>query len=494
MRAVSRWALVVFLMLLVSAPVFGTAAANLPTPQTHPLGLGGPPPTTGVVVIPSVALILVGYNQWSGLWQPAGNGSQTFASSFQLYLYDIGSGPQTFSIVWNISGSLAKQNVTIFPNEPASLVFSPSGIGASWTNIKFSIFGTADWHGQIAVPVSLIPLAGYNIGGLDLIVLAVLSMMLASSAGYGALAAWVMRRAKLSPQLSMLAWGHVIILSILGTVLLNYQVVDQVTAGWSPLLYPLLLGPAMFFSFLSLFNRAKRTEIIQVLARPEGKVGIRRWEVWIIELATGQLAIAKKTWGDFFARCFGHFVTISSPDPLEAQPMITDVENVRKIGFERVRDSPAEWVVMDESANSKKAISGFMVSLSSHPVKIVWPRLTWHRTIPEHSVLVDGKPVKVPARRALAWLHYTEGSASQWRLASAMYAVALAVMAEWLSAADAAEILSIVQHDLYLTKSRFQRRVTEQVEEVVSALESALGRRDKAWKTEKDLGEDEDDT
>jgi len=453
---------------LAAAPV---SPATAPSPATVV-------PASGSVIIYNVAVVQVGYLQWTSLWYQLNNGSQTFTQAFNLFV--IGLGNTTVRIgIWE--GGSWYSNTTFAVTVGAQFYVSvPVAPNPSWTTVRIYMNGVNQWSGQIAVPLSLIPLTGYNIGGLDILVLGALSFMLVGIFCALLAAAGLMRRVLLAPSFNLLIWGHVIILACLGTVLLNFQTVNNVTAGWSPLLYPFLLAPMAFFAMLSVFNKADRVEVLQLLARADGKVGFRRWEILMgVRLRTGEKVIMRRTWGDFWARVWGHFIVIASADPLAPEPFYAEV-SAASLNFPvPMRSSPAHWPVYDDRPR-RRQIAGLMWSLSDKPVVVNWFHLTIHRvkTRPEWE-RADGTKVPAHSYLGLTWPHYVGGTVEDWDFAPAMFAAAPAVIAEWLTSVQLAGIYGKTKDDLYLTKSHKARLVIEEAETGLNALMAALGVRDR---------------
>ena len=479
-----RW-----LLPLAVAVAFAAAVTLLPLASAGPAG-AAPPASgarpagnatlgqNGAIVIPGKALLFVGYYVWTGVWEAASEGQHVFAGGLSVLAYGLTSSNFTLTMGLFIQGAGFQDNTSVeLGPELAPTVNLPFAAQQSWTKATLYVNGESVWYAYFAVPFSLIPLAGYDIGGLDLLVLAGLSLVLLSFTGMTLAARAVMKRVLTAPNFSLLIWGHVVIIAMAGAVVSNFQVVNTIFAGWTPLLYPLFLAPVWCFAMLHLFNRHKGAEILQLLARPEGRVGYRRWLLRVGKTPDGKTVVMRPSWWDFWARFWGHFTVVDDGDPLKMPHFEADAVRVYVHPAPKRRRSPADWPVLNPQDDR---VEQLLWTLSEVPLKTSWPRVTIHKTLPAMPADPEtGRPER-PERRVLTWPHYTDGYA-EWDLAPESFAMAAAVMARWAHARDLAAVLSKVKAELYLLKGAFSRKVEQAVAERLTALESALE------ETERDL-------
>lgn len=481
-RWTTRLVVTAFALLLMMGPLTvvgaGTVSAATTPATTGTIGTGS------TVLIPGVALAFIGYYEWTGQWTPANAGSQIFAGGLAVELYGLTSKNITLTLGLSVQGrgfvSNTSVQVSLSLNPTIQLPFSPA---TSWTHVTLYIDHVAYWSAYFAVPLSLLPLSGYDVGGLDLLFLAGMSLVLFSFTGMTLIAKRLMKRVLTAPNFSLVVWGHVIIIAIAGAVLSNFQFVNSVLAGWSVLCYPIFLAPVWFFAMLSLFNKHKGTEILQLLSRSEGKVGFRRWLLRIGKTPDGKTVIMFPDWWDFWARVWGHFIVIDEGNPLKPSYFEADATRTFIHPAPEARRAPSEWPVVNPQVDD---IERVMWSLSEVPIKTVRPKLTMHRQVTLPARLDKDGTTIIPSHdvRKLSLPHYLEGHA-EWDLAPEMFAAALAVMARWASTRDLAIAYSQVKNELSLLKGYFSRRLEEEVASRLTAIEAALG------DTERDITLDE---
>ncbi len=490
----TRLACFAFVLVLLAGPLsmgvagasgaYEKAAAAPPSSITlalNPSGNGQTIGTGSTIVLNGVAIIFVGYYVWTGLWEPAVAGSQVFGAGLALEMYGLSPKNSTLDVGLFINGHFVDNTsieINLEQQPTITLPFTPT---TSWTRVVLYIDNVPEWSASFAVPLSLIPLAGYDIGGLDLLVLAGLSLVLLSFTAMTMTARRLMRRVLAAPKFSLLIWGHVIIIAIGGMVLANFQIVNSIFAGWSTLIYPIFLAPVWFFAMLSYFNKTKGTEILQLLARAEGRVGWRRWIVYIGKTTDGKTVLMFPDWKDFWARAFGHFIVVDEEDTMKPPRFVSDAQRAYIRPAPKPRKTPNEWPIVNSQEDMVEQI---MWTLSDVPIKTVRPRLTIHKrkTIPAK---IDRQGMTIPAHdeMRLSLPHYEEGHA-EWNLAPESFAAAAAVMARWASARDLAEAYSKIKTELSVLKGFFSRRVEEEVAARLTALESALGETERSLSPE----------
>ena len=235
--------------LVPAAGLTGTPQAGL-TPEA---GLTGTPALPSAYLVDNgAALVFVGSESWTAVWASEGNGSQVYSNALLLIAYDLRSSDFLLKVdaYQGSHGWVSNQSVLM-----ASLTETVITVNfvsdANWQSVTLDIGGPpsqggAVWQGQIATPFSLLPPSVLNVGGLDILALGIISEGVACFAGMTGLARVLQRRARYAPKFSLLIWGHVVVVGIAATVILDYQWVNMTFAGWSPLAYAFAVSPMMF--------------------------------------------------------------------------------------------------------------------------------------------------------------------------------------------------------------------------------------------------------
>lgn len=469
------------LFALLGTPLMGALGGSMASPATAPspsnalsgnyLGFG-----SAFVVGDGSTLVLVGYSTWAAAWSDASNGSQIFTNSIVLVCYDLTTHNVTLRVSITELGTTTNQTILLAPLSEFDDSIDLKQ-DTSWTTVTLKFDGVADWVGQAATPISFLPPSVLTEGGLDLLVLVIISEAIVAFAAATAIARWLMTRARWAPRFSLLIWGHVILIGIAAMILVDFQWVDATFAGWSPLVYIFTVTPMYFLFVLSFFNKGRRVEILQFLPRPQGKVAFRRWLARIDTLPDGRTILITETWTDTLARAFGKYTVLDDGDPMKDDFFLGDVEKgpsptLTKDEF--VKKSPTDWRVLNPQEDE---VTGLMVTDTGQPLESHPPRLTIHRLKKFPPQLSPEGAVLVPAyeRTVLTWPHYTTAWA-EWHLASEMWAVAAAVIARWATIFDLERVLATVKHDLHLLKSTFVARVANEVDRTMTALHEVSSR------------------
>lgn len=470
-----------------AAPVSASSNSGL----TADTGLTGTPALpTGYLVDSGAALVFVGAESWTAVWASAGNGSQVYSNALLLIAYDL--RPTTFDLVVNAyqggHGWVSNQSVLLLSlTETVITVNFVSD--PNWQNVVLDIGGTpaqggAVWVGQIATPISLLPPNVLNVGGLDILALGIISEGLVCFAGMTGLARILQRKARWAPKFSLLIWGHVIVVGIAAAVVLDYEWVDRTFAGWSPLVYAFACCPMMFLSALSWFNHADKAELLQRVARPQGKVLYRRWLLRFSVLPDGRTVLIDERWRGWLARVCGHHVVIDKGDEFSPVPFEGEVANMRSPTHSESHHTIADRFRVANPQEDEVALLWW--TETGDPVMVKWPHLTIHRMKPVAAKLSPEGAVLVPAHeeKRLSLPHYTE---AEVELARALedYNAVEAVSARWANIRDLGRVLSKVKTALYALKAQFSAQVEAEVESRLVAYYSLIG------KTTNDLTDEE---
>jgi hypothetical protein len=487
MHSKLRWVPLLLLVLLAgslvgSAGLVGSARAD-----------ASPPSNSGFLADNDHILAFNGYLTWGGQYQSVTNGSQVYAGGFVLVLYDLTTQPIVVTVSLQERGNNVSQTTTVIPSaaDQVNIAVPQSN---SWVPTTLWVGGTPQYY-SVAVPISLLPNSITTVGGLDLLTLGVLSEALISLALAVAFAYWCMRRALWAPKFSLLIWGHVILIGIASAVLIDFQFVDALFAGWSPLVYAVFLFPVFWAFSLSYFNKAPTSQLQRANAPLAGRLSFDFWMIRTARDARGRFVLIDETWRGFWARIWGHHVVLIPEEArlTTAEPFIADVKN-RKI-LSRVeivrqvrRPSPAKASPADDFDVIPASVDGrpikgdrlphkLLFTPVGEPVDVTWPRWTIHRDIEvPQEVDVNGNVI-VPAHRErrLSRPHYTSGSA-HLKLAPIHYRSAQSVVAGWRGAEDLAQVLSTTSLDNEALKSTFETQVASKVRERLLAREALLGR------------------
>jgi hypothetical protein len=211
------------------------------------------------------------------------------------------SAPGLSNISFNESFSVLAHNVTIF-----TLTLPPT---TAQMNTRLCVDGgcVAFTH---ETPVTLFPSGVLDIGGLDLLVLAVtLESALAVFLGAPAARA-ITRKALWSPKFRAWLWAPHILGAFIVLIAFDFEAFDAVFGGWSFAIIPVVFGVLAFFWMLHLFNVAYPVEVL----RPDPQAGHRlrfnRWRVFVGDLPDGTKVLVGTRWRDWLARLLGHHVVL----------------------------------------------------------------------------------------------------------------------------------------------------------------------------------------
>jgi hypothetical protein len=482
------WAVFVSIIVLPAT----VAGPLIPATSAHPGGSTGVEPQVaeldpaagvGGGFVVNGAIIFVGFGNWLGNWQSAPNGSETYASAVILECYDIVAyGNVTLELsLFEVNYGWVQNTTVILPITRAEvdvqLTFHQD---VHWETARvYFDGGPVFWQGQAATPVSLLPPGILNIGGLDLFIMAILSFVVVTFS-LGAWLSWrIMRRALLAPPFSLLMWGHVFLAVMVGTIIVDYQWIDATFAGWSPVFYPIPIALMFFFFTLSLHNRRERKEAIQFLPQAGTEVLARRTFVSWGVTRSGVTVLLRETWGDFWARAFGHFCPLIQPGE-EGKPL--ELKIVRGISPTRtgrkgkpprprryVRQSIAQIRVINPQDDDT---TSYVIVDGREPLEAEFPRLRWTR-LKHHEArtLRNGEVRPAFDRRGISGPHYEpEQGSAKWTVKRDFWVVALAVLAGWASVDDLAELYRRAKTALAIAESHRNAEVEREVTRRLGAL------------------------
>lgn len=514
-----RWvsiASIFFVAFPLLAPLSAPTASAAPTSSHLTPASGVPIQVGGFLTSDDHFLVFVGVTGWGGAYTTVSNGSQVYAANLEVVIYSLVSSTINCPITLKEQGSSYPQTVTISPGVPAVVTVNVQPIHA-WTTVILIVDNTPQYY-SVAVPLSFLPNNVANIGGLDLIALAILSEALIALALAMSLAYGFMRRAIWAPKFSLLVWGHVILIGIASAVLLDFQEVDEIFAGWSPLVYAAFLFPIFFLFALSFFNAAPTAELLQANAPLSGRLSFKRWDIRIGKDAKGRWVLIGERWRDWLARVFGHHVPLTTVESTITAPelFMGDVSNRRLMSREQILDrggkgeqaeqllrrvrkpTPAKSSPLDDFDVIPASFTGrpargrreppvkLLFTPVGRPVEVDWPRLSMHRDVVVPAKLNEAGAVIVPEhhRNKLSLPHYTEGRA-MLTLHTIHFRAAISVVSGWRTAEDLAMVLSDVVLDLEALKAAYYTSIETKVREKLLARQSLIDR------AEQDLSEEE---
>lgn len=457
----------------------GGAAAD--TPPANAPTLSG-----AFIVGNGAALAVLGYVGWANVFTPVGaNGTQVYSQAFYLSLFNLRSAGESVSVE-AFQGETKVLSLNVYVG-PVAQVGATLGLPAnpSWTDTRFVIDNTSTWNGPVATPVSFLPNYIANLGGLDLLALTLISFMVLVGASGFAVARWAMRRAVWAPKFSLLVWGHVVLAVLAGAVFLDFQAVDTVFAGWSPLVYPWAVFPLFFLTGLSYFNRAPKVEVVRGVATPTGEMGIERTVVRAGELPDGRSVFIGESWGQFWARFWGHHAVFDDAKLGKEPPLLVPIVNKPsptaargRRAFKRAQRPSyplaGSRLFAFRVRNPQADDIAFMAfAKTEEPVRIVYPKLVWHRTVTvpartQEALAADGSKVTLVLkpehyRTRLSLPHYVEGETNTDVLEDRHYQLAAAVWAGMGSVRDLGRIVSKLGTELAALKAAFDNRVQDEV-------------------------------
>lgn len=457
----------------------------------------------GVIVADNgQVLAFIGYNTWGGQFVGLTNGSQLYANAVQFYGYDLTDHPVNLSLDIIIGNSVVtKTYISLIPaTQESTSIALPSEL--SWTKLTLIIGGVTQVY-SYATPISLLPPSVENVGGLDLLVLVVISEMVIGVASCVVLAKWFMNRALWAPPFSLLVYGHVILISIAALVLTDYQFINQTFAGWSPLVYAVFVIPMLFFFMLSYFNKAPAAIVLRANTPQAGRLSYHIWWIEVADTPQGDQCLIQPTFGGMWARFWGHYVPFSAvedkvtkPEPFVAE-LITQQLLSREEILRRVRrPSPAKSNPLDDfvaipaqlarKPDKKHPLPTKLYwTPTGMPIDVEWPKLSWHRPVDVPAKLSPEGQVLVPAhtQQKLTWPHYSEGKAVL-TLASIHFRSVQSVVSGWRGVEDLVKVLGDTSYDLDMMKATFDTQVAQKVRERLLARESAIGRTSEDISTE----------
>lgn len=467
-------------------------AGSDPTPDNPP---GQSPTFSGVYLLDGGAVIAaLGYSGFAGVWYGVGaNGTQIFADGLWCLLWGTTNAVSTVTLTVDVRGATpVVQEVTVAPRPAEEYVFLPTGDRLAWTDVAVHL-NTQTWTGQMSVPASLIPVADLDLGGLDLLVMAILSEFIVGATIATAAARWAMRRAGYAPPFRTIVWGHVFLGSLFLVIFADYSVVAQTFAGWSPFVYALPLVGMWWLTSLSASDHSHKREVLQP-TQVGGDLAFRRYLLRMVRTADGRLAYAKESWGQFWARFWRHYVFVGEGMSEAAPAFVAPVENLESptgTRFGRKRHSVARAVLPETNPNARRDrfevanaqdddVAGLMLLKPGPPLRLEYPHLTFARQVPARPAEFnpDGsiRRRERPAHVGLGWPHYAPGAAEEAQFESIHAKEGVAAIFEWLSKMDLARMKGEYATAYAVLRAEFETRVRAEVESTLAAIHSFLGR------------------
>jgi hypothetical protein len=460
--------LVLLLTLALVSPATGDAKAGT-------FGNGTPELTSTYIVGDGSALVFVGANDWANAWSPETNDSQIYTNQLVLLAFDLHEYNVTLYLAPYEQGFgyVGNQSILLSPDDQATITVTfPSD--TNWENVVLYMDGTP-FVCQVATPISLLPPSLVNVGGVDILALAIISEGIIVSTAMMGCAKWLHRRTVWAPKFSLLFWGHGILIGMLAAVVIDYQWVDQTFAGWSPLVYAFAVAPAVFFQSLSWFNKGYKVELLQPVARAQGEMVYRRWLLRMGTLGDGRVILIVESWKAWLARVFGHYIVVDEGDPSLPKWFEALVENYKSQTKTAGKTKASDRFKITNPQDDE--VERLLWTDTAAPVTVKEPVLTVHRmvTVPAR-VSAEGQTLR-PERteRRLSLPHFTEAEV-QLVLAPEHFKAAAAVAAGWANLTDLARVRSKEATDLYVTKASFHAQVEAEIESRLTAYFSLIGR------------------
>lgn len=477
------------------------AIALFPAGPVRGIPANAPNLTGAVIIGGGTSLAEIGYVGFGNVWIPAGNGAQIYSSSFYIVFFNLRTTGTTVLLDVLQNGGYV-QNETIFISSVSSAAVTlilPNN--PAWVTTYLVFDGVSEWVGSVATPISLLPNYILNVGGLDLFALVLVSFMLLNIMAGVVVARWAVRRAIWAPRFSMLVWGHVMLALLAAAVFLDYQQVDTLFAGWSPLVYPWLIFPIAFLWGLSLFNRAEVVQIQQGAKTPTGGLGYFLTEIRVGRMPVergGRLAYVGESWWDFWARFWGHFTLAESTDQATARPWLAPVVNLlsptaslrtrrkaRKLAakaFPNSAEALAQFPILNP--DTKRRVAYIAFGKDDAPPEIKFPHLTAHRTVTLPAVYAvnptGGAPVVLkPPREVvrLTWPHYAAPKVGEAiALEDEHYEPAAAVWAHFATVRQLGRAFAKVSHAFDVMEQAIDNRVQDEVYSIARARHALVGR------------------
>ena len=336
------------------------------------------------------------------------------------------------------------------------------------------------WHFNHLTPLTLLPNNIFDIGGLDLVILATIIEFGAMAGPLTLLARWMTHKAIYAPHFSLLLWAHVLGLSLFSAIIISYQSVDQSLGGVSYLAYPVVFAVMWFLWSLHLFNRADTVEILKADTMGGHRLRFLRWTQLVGSLKDGRVVLIGPRWRDFIYALLGHFATlipVESEATIEGRPVASEIQNRLLIpAHERkamLRDwrpnkkRPVDDLEIVDSEKEQEPTKLYWVD-SNDPVDVRMPHLTWHKwvDVPDK---VDKHGVKVDAHREekLTWPHVVD-PVSNIRLAGIHYVDAPVAALGWSSREEDFKLLEKRGFQVYVLRSSLHRESERLVEERIA--------------------------
>lgn len=489
-----RASLCAAVVLLVGAPLFpiGTAAAAPPA---------GAPSLQGAYIInDGQALVEVGYIGLFDVWTSVGNNSQVYSQAFYLVFFNLHTTGTNVSIGVYQSGGWVLNTSVFIPaiSQAATTLTLPAN--PKWVDTTLYFEGTPYWAGQVATPISFLPNYILDVGGLDAFALAIVYTTSFLAVGALLLAKWMMKRAAWAPPVRLAIWGHVVCGIIAGAILLDFQQIDQTFAGWSPLVYPFAIFPLLWSTFLSHFNRAQTVEVVEGTRTPQGDFGVLREELRIARLPNGRLIWVSATWGQFWARFWGHYAYVDTDDGTKAKPWLAPVLNrfsptdsprarrraAKQAGLPPLAsDALTRFPVLNDAGAG--SINYFAFGKGG-PTEPEYPKLVFHRTVeivtdavtapnPNGGPPLVVTPEKRVSKRKVAWPHYTTPTKATARgLEDTHFIPAALVIFRFANARDLGRLLSKTGEALAQVMNSVENRVQDEVFSRLRSVYTLTGR------------------
>lgn len=486
-----RVAVPLFLALLFLLPLLGAGGARAAP--------AGAPTLNGAYIVgDGQALVLVGYLGFADVWNVAPNGSEVFSQAFYLVFFNLREVPVTLTYgVRQADGNSLNETVNLSAVSESSVTVSLPA-NTAWVATVLVFDGTPTWKGEVATPISLLPDYILNIGGLDLFALTLVSLMVLNIMAGVVLGRWAIRRAIWAPRFRMIIWGHVVLALLAGAVFLDYQIIDSLFAGWSPLVYPFFIFPMAFLWSLSLFNRARRVEIIEGNVTPSGEFGWYRTTLRIGRVGK-RLAYVGESWGDMWARFWGHHSYCDDGDETKPRPWLAPVTNyLSPTASPRARLKAKKAAARGPQEGAAEALTRFPVlndlgedgieflawGRGGAPVEPKFPRLSTHRTVEVPARFEPdprgGAPVMVRApttRRKWAWPHYEDPSPNDPPLLEDVHFIpTAAAWAKFASLRDLGRVLARYMLAYEAETAHRETRIQDEVYESLRTHYALIGR------------------
>lgn len=356
--------------------------------------------------------------------------------------------------------------------------------------------------GYHLTPLTLLPNNILTAGGLDLLVILIISETGILLAPLILLSKFLVTKAQYAPKFRLLLWTVAMGVITFFLLLTQYQWLDTTFGGLSYLVYPIVFAFLLFLWSLHLFNRAEVAEVLKIAPASGHRLRYLRWTMLVATLKDGSLVVIDPRWRGFLYALFGHFAKLSSsqsealgPDEPAPSPVENRIALPRHVIERRLqRDLPSKSKPTDDFIvlNAEKyhePTKLFWVD-SDEPFDIRYSHMSWHREVTVPPKLSPEGEVLVPehTKQKLTWPHIIDPETNV-RIAGIHYWTAPVAAQGWMGSEKVSALLEKRTYQMVVLRGRqmneADRLAEERVAEVMSMLEKV-----RAPPTEEELAQE----